>query len=165
MFLLNSRERIRLIVGVDANAVAIGVEYQANTFSETLNALGGHETMHVLSLRLWGTPSGTWLNEGLAVYSDGSWSGKPLHALVPAMLDRGELVLIKDLVRKKRGFLGNDLVTYPETGRFVKFVYETHGRDAVKRLWQHKPDNAELKALEQEWLAMLRQLQASALLS
>lgn len=156
VFLVTSRERNRLIVGFDTNGVTTG-EYQSDTFNETLNATGAHETMHVLAARLWGKPRGTWITEGLAVYSDDGWHGKPLHVSARALLDRHELVSLWDLVQKK-GFLGNDEVTYPQVGSFVKFVYETHGRDAVTHLWRTKPNKQEIQKLEQEWLSMLRQL-------
>jgi hypothetical protein len=156
VFLVTSRERNRLIVGFDTNAVTTG-EYQADTYNETLNATGGHETMHVLAGRVWGKPSGTWVNEGLAVYSDDAWHGKPLHGLARTLLDRHELVPLSDLVKKK-GFLGSDEVTYPQLGSLMKFVYETHGRAAVKSLWQRKPNQRQVEGLEQEWLAMLKRL-------
>jgi len=156
VFLVTSKERNRLIVGFDDNAVTNG-EYQSDTFNETLHAIGGHETMHILAERLWGMPRGTWVTEGLAVYSDDEWQGKPLHASARALLDRHELVSMWDLVKKK-GFLGNDEVTYPQAGSFVKFVYETHGREAVTHLWRSAPNKKEIEKLEQEWLAMLRQL-------
>lgn len=156
VFLVTSRERNRLIVGFDTNAVALG-DYQSDTFNETLNATGGHETMHLLAWRVWGKPSGTWVNEGMAVYSDDAWNGKPLHASARALLDRHELVPLRDLVKKKDA-LGNDDVTYPQSGSLVKFIFETKGREVVKRLWQHPPNKQEIARLEQEWLAMLARL-------
>ena len=131
------------------------------TFNETLDATGGHETMHILAERLWGAPTRTWINEGLAVYSDDNWSSRPLHQSARMLLDRQQLIPIRDLM-KRRGFLGNDEVTYPQAGSLVKFVYEVHGRSAVRRFWHGGANAREIAGIEGEWLAMLTRLPRTA---
>jgi hypothetical protein len=71
------------------------------------------------------------------VYSDDKWWGVPLHSMARALLDRKQLVPLKDLVKEGWSRKDSDLTTYPELGSFVKFVYEKQGMDAVKDMWQH----------------------------
>ena len=53
------------------------------------------------------------------------------------------------------------MITYPESGSFVKFLYETYGREKIKMLWKqgHKYTKQiygkELYQLEKEWHQML----------
>ena len=86
------------------------------------------------------------ITEGLAVYSDKAWHSMLLHELARSLLDRRQLVRMRELVKKK-GFLGNDEVTYPPVGSFVKFIYEAHGREAIMHLGQSKPDKREIEKL------------------
>jgi hypothetical protein len=63
-------------------------------------------------------------------------------------------VPLRELVREDWNRKNPDVVTYPELGSFVKFVYEKHGREVVREMWRHGvPGN--LNELEEEWLAEL----------
>jgi hypothetical protein len=149
VFLVESRPRMKELVGHETNGVA-GAAVQAAIYSDKVKAIGGHESCHILARALWGDAHGVWVNEGLAVYSDDQWWGLPLHSLARGMMDRHQLVALRDLARNMRKY--DDVVTYPELGSFVKFVYETRGRDAVKALWQNGAPK-DLDQLEKAWLA------------
>jgi hypothetical protein len=155
VFLVDSRPRMKELVGFETNGVA-GDTIQAAIYSDKVKAIGGHESCHVLTRDIWGPDHGDWINEGLAVYSDDQWWGKPLHALARGMMDRHQLIPLRDLVGHLRKF--DDTITYPELGSFVKFVYEAHGRDTVKALWQHGAAK-NLADLEQEWLAEIAKVE------
>lgn len=53
------------------------------------------------------------------------------------------------------------MVTYPEAGSFMKFLYERYGRDAVKALWTQGAESIpkvfgeSLTQLESEWFAVI----------
>lgn len=177
-FLVDSRARMKQLVGEEGNGFAFGSRkmlvgklemVSAMVYSDTIKAIGAHETCHILALFLWGKAHGVWVNEGLAVYSDDQWQGNPLHLVAKVLLNRGKLLPIADLIDD--GWLKKypDMVTYPELGSFVKFLYEKYGMEAVKNLWQHGAKEAEggfgknIAALETEWRAELVKMDANSI--
>lgn len=175
-FLVDSRARMKQLVGEEGNGFAFGshnsstskIEFvTAMVYSDAIKGIGAHETCHTLAYLLWGKPRGVWLNEGLAVYSDDQWNGHPLHPLAKVLLDNGRLLPIADLLNDNWTKKYPDMITYPELGSFVKFLYEKYGLDAVKNLWQHGAKNADaafgknMDALEKEWRAELSKVDAS----
>jgi hypothetical protein len=177
-FLVDSRARMKQLVGEEGNGFAFGshnpstskLEFvTAMIYSDTIKAIGAHETCHTLAYLLWGKPRGAWLNEGLAVYSDDQWRGLPLHPVAKVLLDKGELLPIADFLEDSWTKKYPDMITYPELGSFVKFLYEKYGLDAVKNLWQHGARNADsafgknIATLEAEWRAELAKVDASSI--
>ncbi len=168
VFVVDSRARIKALAGRETNGFAFGTA-SAMVYSTTINALGAHETCHNVARSLWGKPHGQWIDEGLAVYSDDGWHGHPLHELAKWLLDRNKLVPLDDLIRDERFRAYSDMVTYPELGSFVKYVYEKYGRGAVKTLWQRGAGEADracgrtLNQLEEEWRSELGKRDASAI--
>lgn len=177
-FIVDSRARMKQLIGEEGNGFAFGsvnpatskTEYvTAMVYSDTIKAVGAHETCHALAHLLWGKPRGLWLDEGLAVYSDDQWNGLPLHPVAKVLLDKGHLLPIGDLLDDNWIKKYPDMVTYPELGSFVKFLYEKYGLDAVKNLWQHGAKNAEsafgknISALETEWRTELAKVDASSI--
>jgi len=138
-------------------------------YGDTIKAIGGHETCHALSHTLWGKPHGLWLDEGLAVYSDDQWRGLPLYSVAKVLLDKGKLLPVDDLLDNNWIKKYPDMVTYPELGSFVKFLYEKYGLDAVKNIWQNGAKNADsafgknISTLEAEWRGELAKVDASSI--
>lgn len=127
-------------------------------YSDAIKANGAHEIMHIISINLWGN-SESWIKEGLAVFSDDNWHGYNLHRLSKYLMSKKKLIPLKDLMRKFNSY--NNLITYPEAGSFVKFIYEEYGGDIVKAIWK-KGRNAipeiigeDLKTIEQKWHEIL----------
>lgn len=177
-FIVDSRARMKQLVGEEGNGFAFGSVNSATSktefvtvmvYSDTIKAIGAHETCHALARLLWGKPHGLWLNEGLAVYSDDQWYGFPLHAVAKALLDKGKLLPVADLLTDNWIKKYPDMVTYPELGSFVKFLYEKYGLDAVKNLWQRGAKNADsafgksITALETDWRAELAKVDATSI--
>jgi hypothetical protein len=168
VFVVASRERMKALIGLEVNGYAIG-GLSAMVYSETIKAIGAHETCHILARSLWGGSHGVWINEGLAVYSDDQWRGLPLHSIAKWLLDRDKLAPLKALVPDGWGRKYSDMITYPELGSFVKFVYENYGLQAVKTLWQRGAGGAEaalgksLSQAEMEWRSELAKVDASSL--
>jgi hypothetical protein len=169
-FIVDSRARMKQLVGEEGNGYAFGsinpdtskLEFAtAMVYSDTIKAIGAHETCHALSHLFWGKPRGSWMDEGLAVYSDDQWNGSPLHVVAKMLLNKGELLPIADLFDDHWPKKYSDLVTYPELGSFVKFLYEKYGLESMKNLWQHGAKDSEsifgkdMSALETEWRAEL----------
>src|SRR5579864_3745590 len=150
-FIVDSRARMKQLVGEEGNGFAFGsknpdtsaLEFvTAMVYSDTIKAIGAHETCHALSHLLWGKPRGLWMDEGLAVCSDDQWNGYPLHSVAKVLADKGKLLPVADLLNDNWIKKYPDMVTYPELGSFVKFLYEKYGLDAVKNLWQRGAKDA-----------------------
>ena len=163
IFAVEDQARMKALTGreligqamADQNAICC-------VFSRTTRAVGAHEVMHIVSFRQWGgSKSGrVWLGEGLAVFADDHWQGHDLHALCHYLRDSGDLAPLGRLIQAMTSY--TYLVSYPECGSFVKFLYERYGREKVKQLWNaprvDKVDSIfgkDLPALEAEWLGVI----------
>jgi hypothetical protein len=177
-FIVDSRARMKQLIGEEGNGYAFGsvnpetskTEFvTAMVYSDTIQAVGAHEPCHALAHLLWGKPHGRWLDEGLAVYSDDQWNGLSLHPVAKVLLDKGHLLPIADLLDENWIKKYPDMVTYPELGSFVKFLYEKYGLESVKNIWQNGAKNADsafgknISALEAEWRAELAKVDASSI--
>ncbi|MEW6738071.1 MAG: hypothetical protein AB1489_42745, partial [Acidobacteriota bacterium] len=155
VFIVDSRSRMKALVGREVNGSA---NPEINTifyvFGNNINASGSHEFCHVLAVNSWGKAE-IWINEGLAVYSDDNWHGYKLHELSKHLLLKGELIPLEKIVKDFRKY--PTLITYPESGSFVKFLCEEYGMNKVKEMWKkgasHIPKifDKSLKELEKEW--------------
>lgn len=157
VFVVDSGRRMRDLTGTEANGLA-GASTLAAVYNDQVKAIGPHEICHILARDAWGRPHDSWINEGLAVYSDDQWWGLPLHSVSRGLLDRGQLIPLSEFVHGRWNRKYPDVITYPELGSFVKFVYETRGRAALEEIWHHgAPGN--LVDLEQQWRSELRKVQ------
>jgi hypothetical protein len=95
-----------------------------------------HELMHVLSWRLWGTPGGRWLSEGVATAAVGECHGHDLHAVAARLAEDGRLPTV-DALRRDFVVAGDvGLAHYVAAGSLVRHVVDTHGRDGLRALWR-----------------------------
>lgn len=116
-----------------------------------------HELMHVLSWQRWGTPSGHWISEGLAMHAVGRCHGRDLHAMAAALAAEGRLVPLAELPRRfdVQGEAGAAM--YVQAGSFVRHVLETRGTARLRALWQDglrsapRTLGADVPTLEREW--------------
>lgn len=160
-YVVENRERMKDLFGRPSNGWALG-DSALMIHHPRGSAVSAHEPCHVWSMRAWGRPKGSWINEGLAVYSDDQWHGHPLHHLAKWLADHGKLAPMADLTRKGWHGRYSDMITYPQLGSFTKFVFEKHGRDQVKQLWKKGPGPG-LAQLEQEWQAAFAPLDATGI--
>jgi len=134
--------------------------------SDSNNALGPHEIFHILSTYYLGTTS-QWISEGMAVYSEDSWWKMDLHSLNHYFQTKGLLIPTNDLVARFNSF--DDMIAYPESGSFLKFLCQRFGKDGVKFLWQKGPDaffsseHTSMAAVEQEWLQSISRTEVDAI--
>jgi len=164
VFLVDSLERMKDLTGFEmhawANGTAIGAAYGDNG----IRRIGSHEILHHLGLKLWGESSGLWINEGLAVYSENHWRGYDLHLLAKWLHDNGHLLPVRTLTANDTW--QTSMITYPQCGSFVKFIWEKYGSTVVKDIWQNGVDKAcsrmgkSITELEQEWLTELAEIDA-----
>jgi hypothetical protein len=165
-YIVSSRSKAKDLVGFETNGTAFETA-AIMVHNENTSAVSAHEPCHVWTSHLWGQARERWINEGLAVYSDDHWRGLPLHLVAKWLLDQRKLAPMKELAKKSWSNDYSDMVTYPQLGSFVKFVYEKYGRDAVKTFWQRgagqarKATGKPLAELEKDWLEEIGKLDAS----
>jgi hypothetical protein len=165
LFVLDSRRRMKALIGKETNGLALP---QRNAvlyvFNEKIDASGAHELCHVLAKNLWGKAD-DWINEGLAVYSDGVWQQYQLHDLAKYLWLKTKLIPLEEILEHFEKY--PDFITYPEMGSFVKFLYEKYGMENVREIW--KKDAAaipritgrSLNELEKDWFEVLGKADAS----
>lgn len=165
-FLVDSKKRMKEMTGgYDADAWNNGT-VQASIYGEKTRAIGAHETVHCLSRVLWGKTNGNWLNDGLAVYADDQLYGLDIHREAKWLLDHGKLLPVSEMVVNMNWKKpGNKF--YPQSGSFLKFIYEKYGISSVKEFWQKGIEKGTarigktLLQLEEEWLSELAGIDAT----
>jgi len=110
-----------------------------------------HEVVHVYS-GPWGFPVALFV-EGLAVaYTTNpaagdfvaKWNGTPVHTAARQLRASGQLLPIASIAETAAFRAQNDLVTYPESGSFVRFLIDTEGVAQMRRLYGAMPNGASL---------------------
>lgn len=163
VFVVESRGRMKDLIDEEINGVAYGdTNVVCFVYGEKINASGSHELMHVMAANIWGKRPRSWINEGLAVYSDDRWWGFGLHDLSKYLWQEKKLIPLEKLIENFSAH--PDLITYPQIGSFVKFLYEEYGVAKVKELWSSGKEKdfarvvgKDLKTLENEWHERLKQ--------
>jgi hypothetical protein len=159
-FILEHRQRIKLLIGHETNGNANPKSnFVTGIFSEKIKSVySNHELFHLIAMNLWSNPE-TWINEGMAVYSDDKWQGYHLHELSKYLIDNDKFISIDRMTRKLRKY--DAMITYPLLGSFTKFIDETYGRETTKLIWKKGRKNIlkyiekSLDDLEKEWLITL----------
>jgi hypothetical protein len=161
-FIVDSSARMKQLCGRESNGLAVASEFLF-VYGDSIKAFGPHEPCHVLSQRLWGTPHGIWLTEGLAVYSEDQWQGYPLGSVCKQLRAQGKLVPITDLFDDRQWKQTSAMVSYPEAGSFIKFLYEKYGVSDVRAIWTAgakgipRVFGKSAEQLQAEWLALIEQ--------
>jgi len=108
----------------------------------TINRTDNHEVVHVYA-GPWGFPVALFV-EGLAVAHQTNpqagdfvprWSGTPVHDAVRQFRTTGQLIPIAAMTETAAFRAQNDLITYPESGSFVRFLIDADGIAAMRRLY------------------------------
>jgi len=168
VFVVASRERMKQLLGQETNGVAFpDTRVVCFILNEKVNAAGAHELMHVMAKNLWKGKPKTWLNEGFATYADDLWYGYRLHNLNRYLMQQGNLISLEKLIEHFGA--SSVMITYPQAGSFVKYLYEQYGADKLRELWQHGTTTdlqrllgKDVATLETEWHSKLMQADASA---
>ena len=100
----------------------------------------GHELAHVVALQLGYAQTGL-LGEGLAVWLNGA-SPEAHHERARELLAKGEPPSMDELLGDFRGQTSG----YPAAGSFCGWLIETHGLDALSRLYPSKDLDAAAQA-------------------
>jgi hypothetical protein len=165
-FIVDSRERMKELIGRETNAIAFP---QTNVicfiFGSQANASGAHELMHAVAKNTWKGKPQLWLDEGFATYADDMWYTYRLHDLSKFFLLNNRLVSLEKLIDDFRDH--HAMLSYPQAGSFVKFLYERYGMEKIKELWGKRASDMprifgkSIETLEKEWHARLAEADAS----
>ena len=108
------------------NGCSIGPKYVFAAYNEQVKCVGCHEATHLFSYVLC-LPKSQFLSEGLAMYTDGAFWGKPNGRWVKEFLASGRYIPIRELISDELFFVHPTEITYPLAGAFVAFLMETLG--------------------------------------
>lgn len=100
-----------------------------------------HEMMHMITMYKWGTPpsSSTWMNEGLATYSDVTCLKYSLEEIYKYFIQSNKLITLDKL---SEDFYGNpDMIAYTQSAFVCKYLITTYGISKFKALWKSGYEN------------------------
>jgi hypothetical protein len=158
VFVVDSRQRMKDLTGRATQGTGF---YSSNSICIvwTGRIRTTHEMLHIIAMNVWGVPA-RWVNEGAAVDAAGPWLDEDVHAVSKVLLARGKLPTLDGITRRF-----NDLptrISYPAAGSFVRYLRETYGRDALRRVWQRgrrelpRVTGMSVAELEAAWLDVVR---------
>ena len=108
------------------NGFSIAPKYVFAAYDDQVKCVGCHEVTHLFSYTLC-MPKSQFLSEGLAMYTDGAFWGKPNDRWVKAFLKDGRYVPLCKLISDESFFAHPTEITYPIAGAFVAFLIEKLG--------------------------------------
>lgn len=136
VFFIESRAQMDSLVGIpvtgfahrDARAVFLVTNEEWRSFER-------HEIMHVIAHHVWEAPAepSDWIVEGLAQFADGRCGPYSVESVARSLVDSKGAVTLDTLTRRFRQL--DDLTAYLQAASMVSYIYDVHGRDAVKRTW------------------------------
>jgi len=161
VFAVGGRDRMQKLVGRSIDGLALHrrrVIAMVFGIEEGPVAEPTHEVMHILAMNTFGLGP-VWLNEGLAVYAGGRWRGRDVHEVAREYAAANRLVELRMLTRRFRDV--DPSIAFPQAGSFVRYLYESHGIDAIRALWRRDDDafreitTQTVEAAEQQWRVFL----------
>jgi hypothetical protein len=159
-FLVESRKRMKELIGHEINAGAIPRQNAVYAVYGEVKAIGMHEFNHIIVHNIWGNPSNKWMSEGFAVYSDDEWGLYDLHSLNKYFLEKNKIIPFNDLFERFDTY--EERITYPQSGSHVKYIIEKYGFEKFRELWNKGDDkifeiyNKSMSSLEKEWLEEIK---------
>lgn len=120
------------------NGFAIGPHSVFAVYSEQIRCIGAHEDTHLISYA-YCDPTSAFLSEGLAMFMDGEWWGKPNTEWVKALLKDRTYRSVFALADDETFWNTPCEISYPIAGAFTAFLIERLGAEAfLEQIY--KPD-------------------------
>jgi len=137
LFFVGSRDEMRPLVGAMPGGHAATDEGAGFLIgNDSIQPAMRHEIMHLLSWRLWGTPSTAWFSEGLATSAAGKCGGKYSVHQVAAVLARENRLVPLDTLWKHFIYSAETGATYYiEGASLVEYIERRFGHDGLRALW------------------------------
>lgn len=142
-FLLGSAEEVGNMYGElygdfePCNGFASAPNNIYAVYNEAVKCVGPHEDAHILSYRV-NKPGSVFVREGLAMYFDEFWWGKPNQQWVKEFMADGSYVSPGCLLRDEAFYALSDALTYPIAGSFTAFLIKTFGKDKYLQLYKYQ---------------------------
>ena len=125
------------------NGFAIGPNNVFAVYNETIRCVGAHEDTHLISYA-YCDPSCEFLSEGLAMYMDGEWWGKPNAEWVKAFLNDGSYRSAFELADDEAFWNTPCEISYPIAGAFTAYCMDRLGAAAFpERIYKPEAPLAE----------------------
>lgn len=137
LFFVGSRDEMSPFTGTRSggwSVVAEGTAFLVGNDSTAPAVI--HEVMHLLSWRLWGTPGGMWMSEGVATAAVGSCGDWDVDEIAAALYRDRQLPTIAEMRRRFRTGGTQGSAYYISAGSLVSFIDNGWGRNRLRRLWQ-----------------------------
>lgn len=110
-------------------------------YEEQIKCIGEHEDTHLISAQL-NEPSSDFLCEGLAMFMDGKWWGKPNKYWVKQFFDENicpKPTAIMDLSENEFWDI-EPRISYPLSGAWVEFFIAEYGIDKFLNVYSQNSD-------------------------
>lgn len=98
-------------------------------YGEKVKCIGMHEDTHLISY-VRGRPASAFIREGLAMYMDKVWWGKPNEAWTRDFIADGRYLRVECLLSNEEFYAHDDALTYPIAGAFTAFMVSRLGMQA-----------------------------------
>ncbi len=103
-------------------------------YNKKIKCIGPHEDTHLLSLPLG--VSIFLFCEGLAEFMDKKWHGKDIDIWAKKYLKKDKIYPIKFLINNKNWDKINDMIVYPQSGSFVRYLIKIYGLEKFKKVYK-----------------------------
>ncbi len=145
-YLYPSKKTKQILMGDDGYGNAIWLEIKKrkvwvskkfevhSIYNNKIQCIGPHEDTHLLSLP-WGV-SIFLFSEGLAEFMDKKWCGKDIDIWARKYLKENKLYSIKFLLENKNWDKVNNMIVYPQSGSFVRYLINTYGMGKFKKAYK-----------------------------
>ena len=156
-YLYPSKKIKEELMGDDGNGNAIWLEIKKEKeiwkskkfevhalYNREIQCIGAHEDTHLLSLLLG--ISIFLFSEGLAEFMSEKWHNKDIDLWTKNYLEKSKLYLIKFLVNNKNWDKVNEVIVYPQSGSFVRYLINTYGIDKFKKAYKELSRKKKLKS-------------------
>lgn len=170
LFFVGSRDEQRPFTGTRSMGWSIVGEGTAFfVANDSISPAIRHETMHLLSWRLWGTPGGVWMSEGVATAAVGGCRDWTIDEIASSLYRERELATIGVLRRRFRTGGREGTVHYLSAGSLVLYIDAAFGREKLRELWRsgglavsENVLGVSTLELERRWRANIARLQPPA---
>jgi hypothetical protein len=160
LFLVGSRDQMRRFTGGQPHG-GWSITGEGTSFlvaNDSVRPALRHETMHLLSWRLWGTPGGSWLSEGLATLAVGPCQGQTVEQMTAAARTAGLFVPIDTLRYAFVNARELGVVHYAEAATLVHYIDRVYGKKKLREFWStggfggvEKSLGVDVETLEKNW--------------
>jgi hypothetical protein len=103
-------------------------------YNNKIQCIGAHEDTHLLSLP-WGVAIFLF-SEGLAEFMSEKWQNKDIDFWAKEYLKKNKLYSIEFLANNKNWDKVNEMIVYPQSGSFIRYLIRIYGIEKFKRVYK-----------------------------